>query len=199
MGNLPAQDGSLLHQQRHEVVYGYGSLHMAEDQASPLAGDVAPVSGVQGEALHRFFPPPPAVRSHTALPGVAVTASRRARATGSGKSASSLRAYRSRTSSGTRRRTPPKLTQLGEHRLVVHAWHGLHLVHHHRSAPPPLHGQAALLPYHGVHQVEEGRPTRADTSLPAVPWAVETRSTPAPWMVRRISMVETKEFGAETG
>ena len=54
-------------------------------------------TGVQGEALYRFFAPLPALRSHTALPGVAVTASRaRARATGSGKSASSLRAYRSR-------------------------------------------------------------------------------------------------------
>ena len=50
----------------------------------------------------------------------------------------------------------PELAKLGEHRLVVYAGHGLHLVHDDQGAAPPLGGQAALLPYHGVHQVEEG-------------------------------------------
>ena len=50
----------------------------------------------------------------------------------------------------------PELPKLRQHGLVVHAGHGLHLVHH-QSAPPLAEGQAALLPYHGVHQVEEGR------------------------------------------
>ncbi len=51
----------------------------------------------------------------------------------------------------------PELPKLAQHRLVVHAGHRLHLVHHDQRAPPLLEGQVSLLPYHGVHQVEEGR------------------------------------------
>ena len=56
-----------------------------------------------------------------------------------------------------RMKDAPNLPKLAEHGLVIHAGHRLHLVHHHQSAAPLLEGQASLLPYHGVHQVEEGR------------------------------------------
>ena len=51
----------------------------------------------------------------------------------------------------------PELAQLGQHALVVHAGHRLHLVHHHQRAAPLPEGHAALLPYHGVHEVEQRR------------------------------------------
>ena len=51
----------------------------------------------------------------------------------------------------------PELAQLGQHAFVVHAGHRLHLVHHYQRAAPLLKRQASLLPYHGVHEVEQRR------------------------------------------
>ena len=52
----------------------------------------------------------------------------------------------------------PNLPSSTEHGLVIHAGHGLHLVHHHQRAPDVLgKGHAALLPDHRVHQVEQRR------------------------------------------
>ena len=49
-----------------------------------------------------------------------------------------------------------ELAELGQHALVVHAGHRLHLVDHHKGASPLPERHASLLPYHGVHQVEQG-------------------------------------------
>ena len=52
----------------------------------------------------------------------------------------------------------PELAKLTQHRLVVHAGHGLHLVHHHQRPAPLVRGEPSLLPDHRVRQVQQRRP-----------------------------------------
>ena len=53
--------------------------------------------------------------------------------------------------------TGAELAQLRQHGLVIDAGHGLHLVHHDQRSPSFRRRQAALLPDHRVHQVEQRR------------------------------------------
>ena len=55
-----------------------------------------------------------------------------------------------------RMKDAPNLPKLRQHRLVVHAGQGLHLVHRHQRPAPLLQGQVALLPYHRIDEVEQG-------------------------------------------
>ena len=50
----------------------------------------------------------------------------------------------------------PELAELRQHAFVVHAGHRLHLVHDDQRAPALVQRQPSLLPYHGVHEVQEG-------------------------------------------
>ena len=56
---------------------------------------------------------------------------------------------------GCQHEAGPELAQLGQHALVVHAGHRLHLVDHHEGAATLTKRQASLLPDHGVHEVEQ--------------------------------------------
>ena len=83
------------------------------------------------------------------------------------------------------------LAQLREHRLVVDARHGLHLVHDDERAPAVRQWQLlSCSRMTASTRLRMEAPTRAATSRPAVPWAVETKRMPPSRMVRRRSMVE---------
>ena len=84
----------------------------------------------------------------------------------------------------------PELPQLGEHGLVVHAGHGLHLVHHHKGATAWEMGSLSCSRITESTRFRREAPTRADTSRPTVPWAVETSTTPPSKITSRRSMVE---------
>ena len=52
----------------------------------------------------------------------------------------------------------PELPQLGQHRIVIHAGHGLHLVDDDEDAAAFLRWELSLLSNHGVDEVEHRRP-----------------------------------------
>ena len=53
--DFPSQRAGLSRQGGHEAVYGCGLFHVPEEMAAAPAGDVAPVHGIEGEALQRFL------------------------------------------------------------------------------------------------------------------------------------------------